>query len=175
MMTRLAMIPTAAATLMLAATATAGADPTPGPAPAPIYIPGCTSDQPAQERPEQMLYNCDGSAAMEGMTWTSWGPDGAMGTGVDNAVQCKPNCAEGPHLINPIIVHAWNPRPVDGAGCPAGALFYADLTIAYPEGVPPWIVPGTTWERGVDFVTIDGMPAVHWTDRMPFGCQIPGP
>ena len=48
--------------------------------------------------------------------------------------------------------------------CPADARFYTDLTIAYPENVPPWIRPDTQWYPGTDFVVVDEMPAVHFSD-----------
>jgi hypothetical protein len=51
--------------------------------------------------------------------------------------------------------------------CPEGVSFYSDLSIAYPKGAPPWIKPGTTWDVGTDFVTIDGMPAVHFSELKP--------
>jgi hypothetical protein len=57
--------------------------------------------------------------------------------------------------------------PPSAVGCPPGAQFSSDLTIAYPKGAPPWITPGTTWADGTDFVTIDGMPAVHFSDLTP--------
>lgn len=44
---------------------------------------------------------------------------------------------------------------------PAEWQFYSDMPIAYPKGVPPWIKSGTAWSPGTDFVTVDGMPAVH--------------
>ena len=60
--------------------------------------------------------------------------------------------------------------PPNDIGCPSGVQYYSDLTIAYPKGVPPWITPGTTWSPGTEFVTVDGMPAVHFSDLVP-GCQ----
>lgn len=129
-----------------------------------------TPEQPAQERPERFDYNCDGTGVMEDMTWTSWGDEGAEGTGTDTSIECKPNCAQGAKLTNPIVVHAWNPLPARNTDCPLGVGFYSDLTIAYPKGVPPWIQPGTTWDTGTDFVTVDGMPAVHFSDLKPT-CQ----
>jgi hypothetical protein len=93
--------------------------------------------------------------------------DGARGTGTDSAVECKPNCAEGTRLFNPIVVHAWNASAPTSSACPPGVQFYSDLTIAYPHGVPPWITPGTTWSPGTDFVTVDGMPAVHFSGLTP--------
>ena len=119
------------------------------------------------ERPTRFAYNCDTTGVMEGMSWTSWGVDGAQGTGTDSSIECQPNCAQGARLVNPIVVHAWNPlRPAE-SGCPADAEFYSDMTIAYPEGVPPWIKPGTTWDTGTDFVTVDGLPAVHFSGLKP--------
>lgn len=120
-----------------------------------------------QVKPTRFAYNCDETGVMEDLTWTSWGPDGARGTGTDSSVECQPNCAEGTRLINPIVVHAWNPQPPPAPGCPPGMQFYSDLTIAYPDGVPPWIEPGTTWDTGTDFVTVDGLPAVHFSGLSP--------
>jgi len=62
------------------------------------------------QRPGSFAYNCDTTGVMEDMTWSSWGPDGARGTG--------------------------------------SLQFYSDMTIAYPQDVPPWINPGTTWSPG---------------------------
>lgn len=134
-------------------------------------LPSCYDpSQPVAERPQQVVYGCDSTNVMENMTWTSWGADGARGTGTDNAVQCQPNCAQGPHLINPIVVHAWNPVPADKPGCPDNVLFYSDITVAYPAGVPPWVIPGTTWSSDVEYTYVDGMPAVHFSDQHPYSC-----
>ena len=45
--------------------------------------------------------------------------------------------------------------------------FFADMSIAYPKTAPPWIEPGITWDTGTDFVTVDGMPAVHYSGLTP--------
>jgi hypothetical protein len=125
--------------------------------------------QPPPQRPDSFAYNCDATGVMQDMTWSSWGPDGAHGTGTDSAVECQPNCAEGARLLNPIVVHAWNAVAPTSPDCPPGVQFYSDMTIAYPQGVPPWIQPGTSWSPGTDFVTVDGMPAVHFSGARP-GC-----
>ena len=127
------------------------------------YSPG----QPPVQRPASFAYNCDNTGVMQDVTWSAWGSDGAHGTGTDSSVECKPNCAEGATLVNPIVVHAWNPVTSPSAACPHDVKFYSDLTIAYPKGAPPWINPGTTWSPGTDFVTVDGMPAVHYTESTP--------
>jgi hypothetical protein len=126
--------------------------------------------QPTQQQPRRFAYNCDETGVMEDMTWTSWGAGGAQGTGTDSSVECQPNCAQGTRLTNPIAVHAWNALPPSGIGCPPGVEYFSDMTIAYPKGVPPWITPGTTWSPGTEFVTVDGMPAVHFSDLKP-NCQ----
>lgn len=125
---------------------------------------------PVQEEPQRVVYGCDSTNVMEEMTWSSWGAGGARGTGTDNAVECQPNCAQGPHLFNPIVVHAWNPLPGDKPGCPPNLEFYSDFTVAYPAGVPPWVIPGTTWGSDVEYVYVDGMPAVHFFDQLPYSC-----
>jgi hypothetical protein len=144
----------------------AAADPQPGTT---VFAIGKCFDpgQPVQERPARFDYNCDNTGVMDDMTWTSWGPDGAKGSGTDKSIECQPNCAQGPLLTNSIVVHAWNPLPPNAAACPPDVQFYADLTIAYPNGAPPWIKPGTTWDDGTDFVTVDGMPAVHFSNLKP--------
>jgi hypothetical protein len=155
----------AAAVALFGGTATASADPVEQ---GPFAIGKCYDpSQPVQQRPGSFAYNCDTTGVMEGMTWTSWGPDGAFGTGTDSSVECQPNCAEGARLSNPILVHAWNPAASTSPLCPPDIQFYSDLTIAYPKGVPPWIKPGTTWSPGTDFVTVDGMPAVHFSGLTP--------
>jgi len=154
-------------------TPTAGADPDQTPADGAVtYLIGKCWDpsDPVVERPAEVMYNCDSTGIMENMAWLSWGPDGAVGTGMDNSVECQPDCAEGPHLYHPIIVHAWNPAPPTKPGCPADLQFYTDLTVAYPLGAPPWITPGTTWSPGTEFIRVDGMPAVHFTNPDPYSC-----
>lgn len=130
-----------------------------------VYAIGMCYDpaHPLPQRPEVFDYNCDKTGVLQDMTWTEWGPDGARGTGTDNAIECQPNCAEGRRLLNPVVVHAWNPQPSESPTCPANARFYSDLTIAYPHEAPPWIAPGSEWAPGTDFTTVDGMPAVHFS------------
>ena len=123
--------------------------------------------QPPPQRPVTLAYNCDSTGVLQDMKWTSWDSDGARGTGTDRALECQPNCAEGTRLFNPIVVHAWNPVSATNPACPPNVRFYSDMTIAYPKGAPPWIRPGTNWSPGTDFVTVDGMPAVHFSGLTP--------
>jgi hypothetical protein len=78
--------------------------------------------QPAQQRPTGFDYNCDDTGVMEDMTWTSWGVDGAEGSGTDRSVECQPNCAQGARLTNPILVRAWNPLTPNSVDRPSGSI-----------------------------------------------------
>lgn len=159
--------PIAAAVALLAGSPVASADPAEQDTTA--YAIGKCFDpsQPPAQRPATFAYNCDNTGVMQEMTWSSWGSDGARGTGTDSSVECQPNCAQGTRLTNPIVVHAWNPVTAASSECPRDVKFYTDMTIAYPQGAPPWIKPGTTWSPGTDFVTVDGMPAVHYSELTP--------
>ena len=151
-----------------AAFALVGMSPMAAPQPMEFAIGKCVDpSQPVTQRPTRFAYNCDETGVMEDMTWTSWDAKGAQGTGTDSSVECQPNCAQGTRLTNPIVVHAWDALPPSAIGCPAGVQYYADMTIAYPKDVPPWITPGTTWSPGTEFVTVDGMPAVHYSELNP--------
>ena len=114
--------------------------------------------QPVVQEPTTVKYNCDGTSVMQDMTWTSWGAAGATGAGTDTSVECKPNCATGARLVNP------------ADGCPPNLQFFADLTVAYPQGVPPWIKPGTQWAPDTLFTTVEGMPAVHYINQSAQSC-----
>jgi hypothetical protein len=122
------------------------------------------TQNPLPQRPAVFDYNCDGTGVLHNMVWSTWDAQGANGFGTDISVECQPNCAQGPRLTNPVVVHAWNPLPSNSAACPPDARFYADMTIGYPDGVPPWIRPGTQWYPGTDFVLVDGAPAVHFSN-----------
>jgi len=166
----LAVPVTIAAMATMWAPATAAADPQPRPTT--YAIAKCiTAEHPAQPEPERFDYNCDGTGVLQGMTWTSWDAKGAKGSGEDDSLECQPNCAQGTRLTNPVVVHAWNPQPATDSHCPRGFLFYTDMTIAYPDDAPPWIKPNTTWDEGTDFVTVDGMPAVHFSGMKP-SCRL---
>jgi hypothetical protein len=155
------------AAIAMTTPAIAAADPQPRPTT--YAIAKCiTADQPAQPEPVRFDYNCDGSGVLQDMVWTSWDGKGANGKGTDNSLECQPNCAQGTRLTNPVVVHAWNPKPATSPTCPRGFLFYADMTIAYPDDAPPWIKPDTTWDEGTAFVTVDGMPAVHYSNMKPY-------
>jgi hypothetical protein len=141
----------------------AAQQPTTPPPPPPTYfaIPGCYNPSvQAAERPKKLnIVGCASVAvALQDMSWSSWGPQGADGTGTAVFKICTPNCATGYQLTNPVVVHAWNaqpPRP--DAICPVSLKIFADMILAFPKGVPP----PTAQKMNTEY---NGMPAVHFVN-----------
>jgi hypothetical protein len=53
----------------------------------------------AESKPEAITFTCaDGGQYVDGITWSSWGKDGAQGRGEYHVNTCDPNCAEGEFL-----------------------------------------------------------------------------
>jgi hypothetical protein len=137
--------------------------PTPAQPPPPqsFAIPGCYNPSvPPVERPRKLnVLGCASVAvALQDMSWTSWGPQGADGTGTAVFKVCDPNCAAGYQLTDPVVVHAWNaqpPRP--DAICQGGLKIFADLVLAFPKATPPPTAQKTNTQY-------NGMPAVHYVN-----------
>jgi hypothetical protein len=131
------------------------------PPPTSFAIPGCynPSVQPA-ERPKKLnVLGCASVAvALQDMSWSSWGPQGADGTGTAVFKMCDPNCAAGYQLTDPVVVHAWNPQlPRPDAICQVGLKIFADMILAFPKDVPPPTAQKMTTQY-------NGMPAVHYVN-----------
>ncbi len=111
------------------------------PPPQSFAIPGCYNlSVPPVERPKRLnVLGCASVAvALQDMSWSSWGPQGADGTGTAVFKVCDPNCAAGYQLTEPVVVHAWNPQPPRrDAICQTGLQIFADMVLAFPKGVPP--------------------------------------
>ncbi|ORB73010.1 hypothetical protein BST44_16530 [Mycobacterium scrofulaceum] len=135
--------------------------PTQPPAPQSFAIPGCYNlSVPPIERPKRLnVLGCASVAvALQDMSWSSWGPQGADGTGTAVFKVCDPNCAAGYQLKEPVVVHAWNPQPPRReAICQSGLQIFADLVLAFPKGVPPPNVQKVNTEY-------NGQPAVHFAN-----------
>lgn len=124
-------------------------------------IPGCYNRVvPPTTRPIKLnVLGCASVAvALQEMSWSSWGQQGADGTGVAVFKICDPNCALGYQLTNQVVVHAWNPQsPRSDSGCPVGLKIFADMIVAFPKGVPP----ATVQKMNTQY---NGMPAVHYAN-----------
>jgi hypothetical protein len=129
--------------------------------PTSFAVPGCYNPSvPPVERPRKLnVLGCASVAvAVQDMSWSSWGPQGADGTGTAVFKICDPNCAAGYQLNDPVVVHAWNaqpPRP--DAICQVGLKIFADMILAFPKDVPP----PTAQQMNTQY---NGMPAVHYVN-----------
>ncbi|MBZ4557608.1 hypothetical protein GBO17_02400 [Mycobacterium avium subsp. hominissuis] len=139
------------------------AAPAAGPPPTPesYAIPGCYNPSVLPvERPKKLnVLGCASVAvALQDMSWSSWGPQGADGTGTAVFKLCDPNCATGSQLTEPVVVHAWNPQPPRReAICQDGLKIFADMILAFPKDVPPPDVQKMNTQY-------HGMPAVHFAN-----------
>lgn len=86
----------------------------------------------AKVRPTTITVACgDGGAWVQGMTWTSWGPATATGSGQFYQNTCQPNCAEGKPASYPARV------TLSGVeNDPAGA-YFSHLTVTWEGSAPP--------------------------------------
>lgn len=129
------------------------------PPPPSFAIPGCYNPAvPPVERPKKInILGCASVAiALQDMSWSSWGPQGADGNGTAVFKICDPNCATGYQLADPVVVHAWNPQPPrPDAICQAGLKIFADMVLAFPKDVPP----PSAQRMNTQY---NGMPAVHY-------------
>jgi hypothetical protein len=131
------------------------------PPPTSFAIPGCYNPSvPPVERPKKLnVLGCASVAvALQDMSWSAWGAQGADGTGTAVFKICDPNCAVGYQLTKPVVVHAWNaqpPRP--DAVCQVGLKIFADMILAFPKDVPP----PTAQKMNTEY---NGMPAVHYVN-----------
>jgi hypothetical protein len=129
--------------------------------PTSFAVPGCYNPSvPPVERPKKLnVLGCASVAvAVQDMSWSSWGPQGADGTGTAVFKICDPNCAAGYQLTDPVVVHAWNaqpPRP--DAVCQVGLKIFADMILAFPKDIPP----PTAQQMNTQY---NGMPAVHFVN-----------
>jgi hypothetical protein len=126
-----------------------------------VAIPGCYNPSvPPADRPLKLnIVGCAGTAvALQDMSWSSWGPQGADGTGTAVFKICQPNCATGYQVTAQVVVHAWNPQPPRAnSGCPVGLKIFADMILSFPKGVPP----PTAQETNTFY---NGSPGVHYTN-----------
>jgi hypothetical protein len=123
--------------------------------------PGCYPSHPQSptfDRPARVLLDDCKNAALwlQDLSWTSWGPQGADGTGTVAVNTCIPDCATTAAINKtPVVVHASNAQPASpNSHCPNNVSFYRDLIFAFPKTVPPSADLATDTQY-------EGMPAVH--------------
>jgi hypothetical protein len=67
-------------------------------------LPACYQHHPVEEKPTTSSTACR-MHWYENLSWTSWGPNAADGTGIEQLQNCTPVCASGQIWRNPVEVH----------------------------------------------------------------------
>jgi serine/threonine protein kinase, bacterial len=141
--------------------------------PAPAFhtaLPACYQHHPVEEKPTTSSTACR-MHWYENLSWTSWGPNAADGTGVEQLQNCTPVCASGQIWRNPVEVHFSDPEPPPpDSGCPSDMRFYTQLIVAYPTTPAP---PEAAMPyNGPVYTQYNGMPAYRWNSLTP-NCSWP--
>jgi hypothetical protein len=89
----------------------------------------------ARVRPARYTLACaDGNDYLNGLAWTSWGPQLASATGTEHVNDCIPYCAAGHFHSYPVNVVLWGSK---AAG--PGRQRYTEITELYPGVHPPYV------------------------------------
>lgn len=127
------------------------------------------SAQPVQERPETVEFSRWN--VLLNMTWSAWGPDGAVGEGSQSVqTNCDPSCGHATRYAQPIQIRASNPiAPSPSTGCPSEVMFYTDFVITYPSTALPLPMkgPGGYESDGGELINNDGKTAARYSARQP--------
>ncbi len=107
-------------------TSTGAPTTTSAPAAQPKFVP--IGGSPPLYEPAEFTDTGDGSTYVDGLTWSSWGPGGATGTGTLHEDNCVPNCASGSYGSYPATV------TLSGAAQTSSGYLFTSMTIATPPG-----------------------------------------
>lgn len=128
-------------------------------------LPFCYDSTPITVKPSSGGLLCKGHW-FENMTWTSWGPDAADGTGIEALKGCTPSCAEGELSRYPVELHFSGPAPPPtDSTCPVDLRFYTQLIVAYPTSQPPSF---PEYDGGPIVEKYNGMPSLRWNGLRPY-------
>jgi hypothetical protein len=76
----------------------------------------------------------DGTTALWDMTWPTWNPAVASGTGTEKLDDCTPNCAAG--TLHAVRVAVTLSRPVMVCVAGTGKWFWTRVAFTWPDGLP---------------------------------------
>jgi hypothetical protein len=92
----------------------------------PVYFQGAVGG--AAQRPRSLELTGDGTLAVEGVQWASWGGAEATGTGNASYHGCTPNCAEAPAHTALVSVRLFGVRACSGRS------YYSGVTLTLNSG-----------------------------------------
>jgi hypothetical protein len=95
-------------------------------APSSIFFAGAAGGR--MERPSTLQLTADGTLAVSGVQWNSWGGPTATGTGNASYHGCNPNCASAPVHTAVVAIHLADPRVC------SGRQYYSSVTLTMNSG-----------------------------------------
>jgi hypothetical protein len=95
-------------------------------APSPIFFEGAAAGR--VQHPSSLQLTADGTLAVSGVQWNSWGGPTATGTGNASYHGCNPNCASAPVHTAVVAIHLADPRLC------AGRQYYSSVTLTMNSG-----------------------------------------
>lgn len=84
-----------------------------------VYFQGAVGG--AAQRPTSLQLTGDGTLAVDGVQWASWGGDEATGTGNASYHGCTPNCASAPVQTSLVTIRLFGVRSCSGRNYYSGA------------------------------------------------------
>jgi hypothetical protein len=95
----------------------------------PLLISNCAKPK---FKPANVILACgDASFGATNVTWSSWTPKKAVGAGIGQLNNCKPDCAGGKTKTAPIQLRATKPRT-----CSSGRRIFTKLGYTWTSGAP---------------------------------------
>ncbi len=95
-------------------------------APSPIFFAGAAGGR--VQHPSTLQLTADGTLAVSGVQWNSWGGPTATGTGNASYHGCNPNCASAPVHTAVVAIHLADPRLC------SGRQYYSSVTLTMNSG-----------------------------------------
>ena len=98
-----------------------------------IYVVNCVT---FEEKPvELVLYCADAGQILNEITWSSWSPTEAIGTGTSTANDCEPTCAEGKDVISAVEIKLTKPMTSE-----SGKRVFSKIEIQYDKVQPSGVM-----------------------------------
>jgi hypothetical protein len=98
-----------------------------------IYVVNCVT---FEEKPvELVLYCADAGQILNEITWSSWTPTEAIGSGTSTANDCEPSCAEGKDVISAVEIKLTKPVTSE-----SGKRVFSNIEIQYDKVQPSGVM-----------------------------------
>lgn len=146
----------------------------------PFALPGCVrASYLVLQRPVSGNPTCNRQHRIFELRWSSWGPPGAEGTGIEEFTNCNPYCATGETFRNPVhVLFTGSTTAPTDSRCPTTYRYYTQMVIAYPDRTdipfPAASSDATSDPTAMTSIATryNNMPAIRWNNLEIF-CDSP--